>query len=65
MDRLAFRYTVDGMLVKKSKQYRKYVIDKIDKILAITKQDDMSLETVACIMLEADRVIDEIKDVNE
>jgi hypothetical protein len=71
MDKIAFRYKVDAMLVNKPAECQKYVTDKISKILDITKQDDMSLETVACIMLEADRITKEtnikteIKENNE
>jgi hypothetical protein len=65
MDRVAFRYKVDAMLVNKTQPYVDYVTDKVQKILDITKQDDMSLETVACIMLEADRIINKTKDKNE
>ena len=70
MDKISFRYKVDAMLVNKPTEYQEYVTDKIAKILDITKKDDMSLETVAFIMLEADRITKEtnnieIKESNE
>lgn len=64
MDRISFRYKVNDMLINKSDEYSKYVLNKVDKILEITKKDDMQLETVAFIMLEADRIY-ENKDTNE
>lgn len=61
MGMISFRYLVTRMLLNKPEDVAELSLEKIDRVLAITGQDELSAESCAIIIMTAESELERNK----